>query len=62
MSIYMNVHMFKIIRMPMKLGVHMYATHANCQTLQPCVFFKNASSRDRAKSWFFVTFNITIYF
>ena len=54
--------MFKIMRTPMKLGVHMYATHANCQTLQPCVFFKNASSRDRAKSWFFVTFNITIYF
>ena len=33
MSIYGNVHMSKIMSMTIKVGIPMYATYANCQTL-----------------------------
>ena len=30
LSILVNVHMSKIIRTPIKVGIHMYAMYANC--------------------------------
>ena len=33
MSIHVSIHMSKILHMPIKVDVHMYATYANCQTL-----------------------------
>ena len=33
MSIRINVHMSKIVRMPMKVDAYTYATYENCQTL-----------------------------
>ena len=35
MSVRMNLHMFKIMRTPMKLGEATSATYANCRT--PCI-------------------------
>ena len=32
-SVHVNIHMSKIICSPIKVGVHTYATYANCQTL-----------------------------
>ena len=37
MSVLVNVHMSKIMRTPIKLGVRTYAKYANCRTLN--VFF-----------------------
>ena len=34
MSVHVNVRMSTIMRTPMKLGVHTYATYANCRTLK----------------------------
>ena len=34
MSIRINVNMSKIMHMPIKLGIHMYMTYANCPTLR----------------------------
>ena len=33
MGVWVNVHMSKIMRTPIKLGVSMYAMYANCRTL-----------------------------
>ena len=33
MSVLVNVHMSKIMRTPIKLGVRTYAKYANCRTL-----------------------------
>ena len=33
MSVRVNVHMSKIMRTPIELGVHTYATYINCRTL-----------------------------
>ena len=33
MSVRLNVHMSKIMRTLIKVGVHTYATYDNCQTL-----------------------------
>ena len=35
MSVHVNVRMFKIMCMPIKVGVHVYEMYANCRTL-PC--------------------------
>ena len=43
MSVLVNVHMSKIMRTPIKLGVRTYAKYANCRTLN--VFFFLLSHR-----------------
>ena len=43
-----NVRMSKIVRMPIKVGVRMYATYANCRTLElpfvNCCYFITAAT------------------
>ena len=43
-SIYVNVHMSKIMFMTIKVGITMYATYANCQT-----FYINVNQLIRLK-------------
>ena len=33
MIVRVNVHIFKIMHMPIKVEIHMYVTYANCRTL-----------------------------
>ena len=53
MSLRLNVHITKIMRTLTKVGVHTYATYANCRTLNKLYKTLGYGSRDMLKSDFF---------
>ena len=52
MSVRLNVHITKIMRTLTKVGVHTYATYANCRTLNKLYKTLGYGSRDMLKSDF----------
>ena len=60
MSVRVNVRMFKIMLMPIKLGVRTYSTYANFWTLNNIKKFKKKGSLESLKGKVISNFSFTL--